>query len=102
MPASSVPPRQATGARWQMLTVRGTVGRSVLAALVVCASFAVFVGQASAAANDCKDNGYLCTPEYTGANANGTWSWTYYGAGWASTTTGYHNCTLYAAWRLAM
>lgn len=57
--------------------------------------------QASAGEYDCSSTGYVCTPGYTGANASGTWAWRYYGGSWATTPTGYHNCTLYAAWRLA-
>jgi surface antigen/chitodextrinase len=49
----------------------------------------------------CFSYGYACTPGYTGANASGTWAWTYYGGTWAQTPNGYHNCTLYVAWRLA-
>lgn len=55
---------------------------------------------ARAAANDCFSYAYACSPGYTGSNAAGTWAWTYYGGSWASTPNGYHNCTLYAAWRL--
>ena len=54
-----------------------------------------------AAANDCYSAGYACTPGYSGGNASSTWAWNYYGGSWASTPNGYHNCTLYAAWRLA-
>ena len=54
----------------------------------------------------CRSTGYECTPGYTGTNAmypvNGlTWAWAHYGgASIAWTSSGYHNCTLYVAWRL--
>jgi surface antigen len=57
-------------------------------------------GAANASATDCLSYGYACTPGYTGANASGTWAWSHYGGSWATTPNGYHNCTLYAAWRL--
>jgi surface antigen len=56
---------------------------------------------AHASATDCKSSAYTCTPGYSGANAQGTWAWAYYGGAIAATPTGTHNCTLYAAWRLA-
>lgn len=56
---------------------------------------------ANASEPGCSSTGYICTPGYTGANASGTWAWKYYGGSEAATPTGYHNCTLYAAWRLA-
>ena len=55
---------------------------------------------AGASQTDCRNYGYACTPGYTGSNAAGTWAWNHYGASNAVTANGYHNCTLYAAWRL--
>ena len=55
---------------------------------------------ASAAANEpCASYSYACTPGYSASNANG-WPWARYGGSYALTPNGYHNCTLYAAWRL--
>ena len=77
--------------------------------IMVLLLFAVVVGGANllatpsvarASQTDCLSYGYACTPGYTGANAAGTWAWSHYGAGYAQTANGYHNCTLYAAWRL--
>jgi surface antigen len=56
---------------------------------------------AQAGEQDCRSAGYVCTPGYTGANAATTWAWKYYGGSHAQTSNGYHNCTLYVAWRLA-
>src|SRR5947209_2988392 len=71
----------------------------VLAAALVLVAVAPI--RASASMTDCKDSAYSCTPGYTGGNASGTWAWKYYGGQYATTTTGYHNCTLYVAWRLS-
>jgi len=49
---------------------------------------------------ECFSYGYACTPGYDATNAAGGWAWKYYGGAYAETPTGYHNCTLYAAWRL--
>jgi surface antigen len=76
--------------------------------IAACAALALLVllilpmaaSPASASANDCFSYGYACTPGYTGGNAAGTWAWSYYGGSYAQTPNGYHNCTLYAAWRL--
>src|SRR6266496_1276748 len=78
----------------------------LLGSLVAALLAALFGGLGSAATanaseTDCTSSGYSCTPGYTGANASATWSWRYYGGSFAATPTGYHNCTLYAAWRLA-
>ena len=51
-------------------------------------------------ATECKSYGYACTPGYTGSNASGSWAWRWYGGAEAINANGYHNCTLYAAWRL--
>jgi len=48
----------------------------------------------------CFSYGYACTPGYHATNTKGTWAWSHYGGRWAVTANGYHNCTLYAAWRL--
>jgi surface antigen len=48
----------------------------------------------------CLSYGYACTPGYDGSNARGTWPWAHYGGQYAINANGYHNCTLYAAWRL--
>ncbi|WP_420120628.1 Ig-like domain-containing protein [Nakamurella sp.] len=60
------------------------------------------VGSAAAGEMDCRSAGYACTPGYTGANSSTTWAWRFYGGTWAETANGYHNCTLYAAYRLAL
>jgi surface antigen len=72
------------------------------AALVALGSgfLAVAGPPAGASTVDCTSKGYDCTPGYTGANASGTWAWKYYGGSFAQTVNGYHNCTLYAAWKL--
>gem|GEM_PF-1586678 len=33
-------------------------------------------------------------------SAEGTWAWSHYGGQYAVNANGYHNCTLYAGWRL--
>jgi hypothetical protein len=68
--------------------------------LLIFSATASSAALANASQTDCLSYGYACTPGYTGANASGTWAWDYYGANWAKTANGYHNCTLYAAWRL--
>lgn len=79
--------------------------RLLLATLLTFAGFAALTvlrpSVARAGSEDCKDFSYSCTPGYTGQNASATWAWRYYGASYATTRTGYHNCTLYAAYRLA-
>jgi CHAP domain len=82
----------ARGSRVLLLLLLGTVfgGATVVAS----------PGLARASQTDCLSYGYACTPGYTGANAAGTWAWSHYGASYAQTANGYHNCTLYAAWRL--
>jgi surface antigen len=81
---------------------RGVAAWAVLAllALLVLLALPIAASPASASATDCLSYGYACTPGYTGGNAAGTWAWTYYGGSYAQTPNGYHNCTLYAAWRL--
>jgi hypothetical protein len=74
--------------------------RLLAIALLIFSATASAAGLANASQTDCLSSGYACTPGYTGANASGTWAWNYYGANWAKTANGYHNCTLYAAWRL--
>jgi surface antigen len=56
---------------------------------------------AIASQTECLSYGYACTPGYDGANASGTWAWSHYGGSYATNANGYHNCTLFAAWRLA-
>src|SRR5437763_601335 len=73
-------------------------GFVLIAAMVAVLS--IGSSTASASATDCFSYGYDCTPGYTGSNASSSWAWRYYGGSWASTPNGYHNCTLYAAWRL--
>ena len=58
------------------------------------------VSVASASQTECKSYGYACTPGYDATNTEGTWAWTHYGGSYALNANGYHNCTLYAAWRL--
>jgi len=72
------------------------------AALAISVISPVVLGSsvASASQTDCLSYAYACTPGYTGGNAAGTWAWKYYGGSWAKTPNGYHNCTLYVAWRL--
>jgi len=86
--------------------------RPLTTALLVLASLAIAppaalattvtpasVGETNTVAH-CKSYAYVCTPGYTGDNAAGGWAWTRYGGSYATTPTGTHNCTLYAAWRL--
>ena len=76
--------------------------RILVCIAVVAAPLTVLGGteNANAGERDCYSVGYACTPGYTGGNAAGTWAWAYYGASNAQVSNGYHNCTLYAAWRL--
>jgi len=55
---------------------------------------------AQASSTDCRSDGYACTPGYDATNTKGTWAWAHYGGANAINANGYHNCTLYAAWRL--
>ena len=85
-----------------MVFRRALVSISRIAVSVAILMASLFISSAAqASSTDCKSYAYACTPGYTGANAASSWSWRYYGASIASTATGYHNCTLYAAWRLA-
>ena len=72
----------------------------VVALLIAASPGLVSSTAATASETDCLNFGYSCTPGYTGNNASSTWAWKYYGGSYASTANGYHNCTLYAAWRL--
>ena len=74
----------------------------VLIVLAGCLSAAAVLRSSpvAASATDCKSYGYACTPGYDATNTEGTWAWKYYGGSWALNANGYHNCTLYAAWRL--
>jgi surface antigen len=77
-----------------------TLSRLLAIAVLSLSAMALGSGLANASQTDCLSYSYACTPGYTGANASGTWAWDYYGGKWAKTANGYHNCTLYAAWRL--
>ncbi len=72
----------------------------MIALLATVALLAFVAPRASASQTECFSYGYACTPGYDGANASGTWAWSHYGGSWAVNANGYHNCTLYAAWRL--
>jgi surface antigen len=84
---------------FRALTGRLALVVSLVAGLVAVATFRG-AGSAGASQTDCLSYAYACTPGYTGANAAGTWAWSHYGGSYAVTPNGYHNCTLYAAWRL--
>ncbi|MGN6275546.1 MAG: CHAP domain-containing protein [Solirubrobacterales bacterium] len=72
-----------------------------MGALTAIAVVALWLpSSAFASQTECLSYGYACTPGYDGANASGTWAWTHYGGIYAINANGYHNCTLYAAWRL--
>ncbi len=71
-----------------------------MAVAILPATLIANAPQAGASKTDCLSYAYDCTPGYNGANASGTWAWSHYGGSWAQTPNGYHNCTLYAAWRL--
>lgn len=77
-----------------------TVKKAVTLLILMVSAFAI-TEPARAALTDCRSSAYACTPGYTGDNTSTTWAWKYYGGSWAATPTGTHNCTLYAAWRLA-
>jgi surface antigen len=88
-----------------VLTICLEANRRILAFTVATLVAAVLLlalgaGPAQASQTDCLSYGYACTLGYTGANASGGWAWSHYGGGFAQTANGYHNCTLYAAWRL--
>ena len=87
--------------RWSRLTIHRLVVVAVIIMPLVGASVSFSISPASASATDCLSYGYACTPGYDGSNASGTWAWKYYGGSYAMNANGYHNCTLYAAWRLA-
>ena len=57
-------------------------------------------GGVDPSAPSCTSFAYACTPNYNGSNASSSWAWAYYGGSNAWTPNGYHNCTLYAAYRL--
>jgi surface antigen len=61
---------------------------------------AISATEAHASQTDCKSYAYACTPGYDATNTEGTWAWSHYGGQYALNANGYHNCTLYAAWRL--
>ena len=87
--------RRSIGMTLAALLIVGSVGVPGIATVLTAST-------AGASATDCLSYGYACTPGYTGANAAGTWAWSHYGGSWAINANGYHNCTLYAAWRLEM
>ncbi|HWC47778.1 MAG TPA: CHAP domain-containing protein [Solirubrobacterales bacterium] len=70
-------------------------------ALLSLAISGLATSAASASQTECLSYGYACTPGYNATNTQGTWAWSHYGGSWAVNANGYHNCTLYAAWRLA-
>ena len=75
-----------------------------LCALIFALTSILNSQSAQASASDCLSYGYDCTPGYNGSNASATstrWAWSYYGGDIAQVANGYHNCTLYVAWRLA-
>jgi surface antigen len=80
---------------WRALSVILIVSAWIMTGVVAGTS------QAQASQTDCMSYAYGCTPNYSGGNASNTWAWKYYGGSYAATPTGYHNCTLYVAWRLA-
>src|SRR4051794_26074240 len=73
-------PVTAYGGKLKMI---GGIRRALLVALLTLGTLSV-VSETSAQAGsqDCFSYAYTCTPGYTGANANGSWAWSYYGAGW--------------------
>jgi surface antigen len=84
-------------------------GRTVMGRLLACVAVViagsapiVVIGAPTARASqtDCLSYAYACTPGYDAVNTEGTWAWSYYGGTYALNANGYHNCTLYAAWRL--
>jgi surface antigen len=84
--------RQAAG--WTWLHVCALVGVFIAAGLIAKPA------PAGASQTDCLSYAYACTPGYTATNTAGSWAWSHYGGSYAKTANGYHNCTLYAAWRL--
>ena len=73
---------------------------AALAITALLPTVAISSSVAHASQTDCKSYGYACTPGYDATNTKGTWAWAYYGGQYALNANGYHNCTLYAAWRL--
>ena len=87
--------------RYGRISRKRIMGYLITPLLALLTAATVCPPLAQAAATDCKSSSYDCTPGYTGSNAANTWAWTFYGGQTAQTSNGYHNCTLYAAWRLA-
>ena len=82
-----------------------TVGRTIrvitaVIGLALLSAVAFSPSVAHASQTTCKSYAYACTPGYDATNTEGTWAWKYYGGQYALNANGYHNCTLYAAWRL--
>ena len=73
---------------------------AIISALAMIGISTGRISVASASQTECFSYGYACTPGYDATNTEGGWAWKYYGGSYAATPTGYHNCTLYAAWRL--
>ena len=63
-------------------------------------SHGLLSGEGQGPGTECLSYGYVCTPGYNATNTQGTWAWSHYGGSYAVNANGYHNCTLYAAWRL--
>ena len=83
-----------------MIASRRAIGlTSAISAIFILLSITVSP-VASASQTDCLSYGYACTSGYDATNAQGTWAWAHYGGSYALNANGYHNCTLYAAWRL--
>jgi surface antigen len=89
-----VPVRRSGRAWWVGALV------SVVVALLMILGAVGGVPVAVASQTECFSYAYACTPGYDATNTEGGWAWKYYGGSYAATPTGYHNCTLYAAWRL--
>lgn len=95
-------PRDTNGTRRRQSSRRRRLTDSFVSlAVALAVLLALPAGIANAGETDCKSSSYGCTPGYSGSNASTSWAWRYYGGSYATTPTGYHNCTLYVAWRLA-
>jgi hypothetical protein len=97
--------RRTAGIRNRPRTLTGVIlGRLALCVAVISVgtlpAVSIGVTAAQASQTDCLSYGYACTPGYDAVNTEGTWAWSHYGGSYALNANGYHNCTLYAAWRL--
>ena len=89
-------------------SLRMTLGRGLVVAVMVAAGLASVVGvagpaQAASGTYQCNQPSYACTTGgYSAASAQSSgWPWSYYGGKIPSYNSyGPHNCTLYAAWTL--